>query len=74
METHNEVLEFILAHREEGYPGHKIKDNAEKEFKSLFERSGSTYIGLQLHGKESVIITYVDSINKFRTATVVALK
>jgi hypothetical protein len=73
MEIYNEVLEFILAHREEGYPGHKILDNAEQEFKSVFENPGEYYIGLQLHGKGSLIITFQDNNNRYRTGTVVNL-
>jgi hypothetical protein len=73
MELYSEILEFILAHREEGYPGHKIIENTHLEFKSVFEGKGALYVGLQLHGKETLIITFVDSDNRYRTGTVVTL-
>jgi len=72
MEIFNEVLEFILAHREEGYTTHKIKENVEKEFENLSNEN--FYLGLQLHGKEIIIVTYVNMKEQFRVGSVIEVR
>jgi hypothetical protein len=74
MEKFNELLEFILAHREENYTGAKILENCIQEFDYLSKPSDGLYMGLQLHGKEAIILTFQDIINKYRTVTVISLE
>tara|TARA_R110000851_G_scaffold315229_5_gene477621 strand:+ start:15241 stop:15504 length:264 start_codon:yes stop_codon:yes gene_type:complete len=73
MELFNEVLEFVLAHREEGYEAHTIVDNVTAEFLPIQEELG-VYIGIQQHGKHVLILTFVDNNNKFRVGSVIDLE
>jgi|TARA_R110000822_G_scaffold152112_8_gene291369 hypothetical protein len=73
MTEFNELVEFLLAHREEGYPGHKIIENAQEEFEYLQGKSTEEYYGLQLDGKDKIHITYFNMKHSFKLGALVYL-
>lgn len=73
MEELKEMIEYTLAHREEGYEGHKIVNNLMNEFKHLMKTDTGEYYGIQLSGKVAIYITYYSTKHNFRTETQISL-
>ena len=75
MEEFNEIVEFIIAHRDTGFEGHKIVDLFQEEFNDKLEsKQGSMYFGVQLDGKYTIHVTCIDRVHGYKIGAMIDLE